>query len=267
MVKELMGGQDEQQRRGFHSTSEPRQHADQDLPPNHWQRFRNSWPATRARDSGSHAESFKKHRKKTPCTKRRTSRMIATWIIPAGKDLAPTGWKIRNSRNHGAGSARCAVPRLSAPGWGSQPGRSLSARLPRRRCPSFFDRSATTPAGARTCPRAFSFFAPVAQVPPCRSSHSRPLHSLRLRRRILGGISATAGAALPACGESDMICAEYGRALEGSSALTLPGPAFSPGGFSGLSGPAGNRHRAFAKNEIRCPGPLRAWLRHGRRPY
>ena len=152
-----MGGQDEQQRRGFHSTSEPRQHADQDLPPNHWQRFRNSWPATRARDSGSHAESFKKHREKTPCTKRRTSRMIATWIIPAGKDLEPTGWKIRNSRNHGAGSARCAVPRLSAPRWGSQPGRSLSARLPRRRCPSFFDRSATTPAGARTCPRACSF--------------------------------------------------------------------------------------------------------------
>ena len=157
MVKELMGGQDEQRRRGFHSTSEPRQHADQDLPPNHWQRCRNSWPATRARESGSHAESFKKYREKTTCTKGRTSRMIATWITPAGKDLAPTGWKIRNSRNHGAGSARCAVPRLSAPGCGSQPGRSLSVRLPRQRCPSFFDRSATTRAAARTCPRAFSF--------------------------------------------------------------------------------------------------------------
>lgn len=193
--------------------------------------------------------------------------MIATWITRAGKDLAPTGWKIRNSRNHGAESAKCAVPRLSAPGWSSQSGRSLSARFPRRRSPSFFRRSATTRAAARTCPRAISFRPGRASAAAALVSLAAPAFPPPAAAFFEGGVSATAGAALPACGESDTICAEYGRALEGPPALTLPGPAFSPGGFPGVSGPAGDRHRASGKNEIRCLGPLRAWLRHGRRPY
>ena len=260
MVKEPTAGHDEQRSGGLHSTSEPRQHADQDLPPNHWQHSRNSWPATRARESGSHAGSIKKRREKYRETKSRTSRMIAASITRAGKNLAPRGLKSRNSRIHGAKCAGCAVPRRGAPGRGSLSGRSLSARFPRRRSPSFFRRAA-----ARTCPRAVSLrpgraCAAVALVAPAARAFPLPA------AHFAGGISATARAARPACGESDTICVEYGHALEGPPALTLPGPTFSPGGLSGLSGPAGDRHRASGKNEIRCLGPLRSGPRHGRRP-
>ena len=187
MVKEPTAGHDEQRSGGLHSTSEPRQHADQDLPPNHRQHSRNSWPATRARESGSHAGSIKKRAEKYRESKQWTLQMIAAWNTRAGKDRAPRVLKFRISRHHGAESARCAVPRLSAPGWASQSERSLSARLPRRRCPSLVGPQRHGPPPGRARARFLS--APVAPAPPWRSSHPRPGHSL-CRRRILRAASA-----------------------------------------------------------------------------
>ncbi len=189
--------------------------------------------------------------------------MIATWITHAGRNHPPRGLNFRNSRCDGAESARCAAPRLSAPGRDSQPGGSLSARLPRQRIPSFFRRPEATRAAARTCSRAVSFRPGCAGAAVALAALIFPLPAAA---HLEGGVSATGRAELPECGESDTICAAYSLALKGLPASTLPGPAFSPGGFSSLSGPAGGQHRASGKNEFRYLGLLRAGLRHGRRP-